>query len=208
MFKLRDTLTYKLVRLLAKPIIKVLYRYEIHNKNNLPKEGRFIVCPNHLSLVDCAFIVISQKRPIHFMAKEELFENKFLAFLLKALGVFPVSRGRGDMKAMNTANDILENGGVLGIFIEGTRSKDGNLLQPKAGVALIAHKTQTPVLPICITPKNGGKIKIFKKVIITCGEPISVDELGIVDGKGSEMRNAARLIMNRISEMREQDLCR
>jgi 1-acyl-sn-glycerol-3-phosphate acyltransferase len=139
------------------------------------------------------------------MAKVELFKNKFFGWIIRKLGAFPVERGKGDGKAIGNAETLIENGNVLGIFIEGTRSKTGEFLRPKAGAAMIAEKVNVPVIPVCITPKN-KKIKIFQKVTISWGEPISCEQLGLGSGSGEAVRAATKKIMGEIAALRERDM--
>ena len=196
---------YRFMRGFAKPFLKLLYRYRVNGAENLPAEGKCILCPNHLHAFDPAFIIVTLKRQVCFMAKAELFENRFLGFLLRKLGAFPVVRGAGDGKALEEAERILNSDKVFGIFIEGSRSKTGELLRPRAGAALMAFKTGAPVVPCCITPQK-GKLKLFSKTLVTYGKPITTHELGLIEGAPSELRNASRLIMERITEMRQEHL--
>ena len=193
--------------LIVMPIVyRIFCPLTFRSCGEAPESG-FIICCNHLSLNDPFFLAIAHKRrKIHFMAKEELFKNKLLAAAITSLGAFPVSRGNSDRSAIVRAKEIVEEGNVLGIFIEGTRSKTGELLKPKSGAALIAYQTNAPVLPMCITPRGGGVKKLFRRVKISSGKLITPEELGIVDGTSKEIRNAARLIMDRITELREEDL--
>lgn len=195
----------RICKAIAIPLFKILFPYRVVNKNCLPPTGKFIVCSNHISMKDPIFIGITQKRLPHFMAKEELFHNKFVAAVIRKLGAFPVYRGAGDAKAMETAFDVLRQGKVLGIFPEGTRSKDGNLLRPKPGIAIFASQEKAPILPVAIVAKN-GKVRPFHKTAIVYGEPIQPEELGITTGSGPELRNASRLIMSRIAALRETGL--
>lgn len=188
------------------PIFKLLYFFKINGRENFPKEGPCIVCSNHLSYSDPPLVGMIQHRQIFFMAKAELFKNPLFAWLIRTLGAFPVQRGAGDGKAINEAENIIKNGGMLGIFIEGKRSKTGELLRPKSGAAIIAHQMQVPVVPICITPKN-KKVKIFQKVIVSVGKPLTPEQLGLTGEAGPEAyRNGAKRIMEEIEKMRERDL--
>ncbi len=196
---------YVVGRIVVIPIFKLLFFYKVNGKENVPSKGSFIVCSNHLSNFDPVILSLTQKRQIFYMAKAELFKNKFLAGLIRTLGAFPVTRGAGDGKAINEAEGIINDGKLLGIFIEGTRSKTGEFLRPKSGASIIAYQSNVPVIPVCITPKN-KKIKIFQKVTISWGEPINPKELGLKTGSGEEYRNASRMIMEKISKLRENDL--
>ncbi len=199
---------YSIIKAIVTPFSKIFYFCDIKGKEYIPQSGSFILCCNHLSLVDVVFLVVSQKRKIHFMAKSELFQNKLLAKFFYSMGAFPVNRGKSDLNAINTAEEILKNGGVLGLFLEGTRSKDGELLKPKPGVAMIAYQTGSKVLPACITPKNGGKIRLFHKTFLSYSKPISPSELGLNSGNLAEIRNATRSVMGEIKELRRSDLQR
>lgn len=150
-------------------------------------------------------LALDTKRQIFYMAKSELFENKFVGSLITALGAFSVDRGVGDSNALDRCGEILEQDGAVGIFIEGTRSLDGKLGKPKSGAVMLAHQHQAPILPVCMTTKTGIAAKPFNKTIISYGELIQPDELGIVEGTGSEYRKASRMVMQRIAEMRERD---
>lgn len=186
--------------------LKFLIRYEVNNKENMPQDGKVIVCCNHVSVSDPVRLAFTQRRQIFFMSKSELFVNKAMASLLTSLGAFPVQRGKGDKGALNKAGDLLEEGKALGVFLEGTRSKTGELLQPKAGAVMLSHKYNAPIIPCCITAAGGGVPKIFHKCIVSFGELIQPEELGIVEGTGTEYRNASREVMNRIAQLRERDL--
>ena len=116
-----------------------------------------------------------------------------------------IQRGAGDGKAINEGENIIRKGGLLGIFIEGTRSKTGDLLRPKSGAAIVAQQMQVPVIPICITPKK-QKIKLFSKVTISVGKPMTPEQLGLTGEAGPEAyRNASRMIMGEIQRMRDAD---
>lgn len=196
---------YAVGRAILIPIMKLLFRYKVNGKNNIPEKGGFIVCSNHLSNFDPVFLGITQRRQINYMAKAELFKNPILSWLFRKLGAFPVHRGQGDGKAINNAETLVEDGKILGIFIEGTRSKTGEFLRPKAGAAIIAEKTKVPVIPVCITPA-GQKIKVFRKVTVSWGDPISYESLGLGGGSGEAYRAASKQIMGEIKKLRERDL--
>ncbi len=150
-------------------------------------------------------LALDTKRQIFYMAKAELFENKFVGALITALGAFSVDRGAGDTSALDRCGEILEQGGAVGIFIEGTRSVDGKLGKPKSGAVMLAHRHQAPIVPVCMTTKSGGPVKPFEKTIISYGELIQPWELGIEEGTGAEYRKASRMVMERIAEMRARD---
>lgn len=133
---------------------------KVHNKENLPKEGRVVICCNHTSMKDPILISLAHNRMVRYMAKAELFQNKFVSFVISNLGAFPVQRGRGDTGALDVAKSILEKEGVLGIFIEGTRSKDGKLGQPKPGAVMLAYEAMLQFFP-CALPQKMPAVPVF-----------------------------------------------
>ncbi len=202
----KNTPFYNFAKGLLPVIFKPLYFYKVKNKNNLPKDQGCVVCCNHISMKDPVFLGLSQKRMIRYMAKSELFQNKFVAKIISGLGAFPVHRGKHDEGAINLAEEYLKQGAVVGIFIEGTRSKDGNLLKPKSGAAMLAYKAQVPIVPVSISTKGGGSLKLFHRVNINCGQPVTPKELGITEGTGPQFREASRKIMELIGALRRQDI--
>jgi len=187
------------------PIYKLMFFFKVNGKENVPKKGAYIICSNHLSNHDPIMLGVSFRRQIYYMAKAELFKNPFGAMIIRWLGAFPVQRGAGDGKAINEAEEVVKKGRLLGIFIEGTRSKTGEFLRPKSGAAMVAYQMNVPVIPVCITPKD-KKYKLFKRVTVSIGKPMTPQELGLNKGSPEEFRNAGRMIMEEIKKMRENDL--
>ena len=186
------------------PAYKLLYRFKVKNKGVIPAEGGVILTANHLSFADPVLLGLSEKRRLYFMAKQELFRNKFAGAVIRALGAFPVERGAGDGKAIKTGEEILVEGNVMTIFLEGGRSKTGELMRPRSGCALLAQQVQLPVVPCCITKRN-SKHK-FSKTIIHFGEPLTPEQLGLTPGGGRRgLKNATGIIMGEIKKMREED---
>lgn len=198
---------YKFCKCIVIPVFKLIFRYKYINEGELPKEGSYIIAANHLSYTDPVFVGLTNKRRVYFMAKAELFRNKFFGKLIRILGAFPVTRGANDGKAIATGEDLLNNGKVLTIFIEGGRTKTGELMRPRSGCAVIARQTKAPVVPLCITVT--GKFKnVFSKRIIHIGKPMTYEELGFSDKEEAsprEYREASRRIMDKIKEFREMD---
>ncbi len=191
------------VLVLFTPLIYLLFPYKMIGKQNIPKTKEpLIVACNHISMIDPVFLLIALKRPVYFMAKEELFQNRFVGWLLKTFfGVFPVSRGKGDSTAITTAFSVLENNGALGIFPEGTRSKDGTLGPAKSGTVLIMAKSKCNMLPCAVFTKS-GQVKLFNKSTIVFGEVFTAQDLRL-DLERPDLRYASRTMMARIAEMIE-----
>ena len=154
---------YAVGKVVCKPVFKLLYRYKTIIEEPLPLVGGMIIASNHISNSDPVLLGLSQKkRRLFFMAKIELFKNKFFGALIRALGAFPVERGAGDGKAIKTGEDLIRDGEIMTIFIEGGRSKTGELMRPRSGCALVAQQMQVPVVPACITIV-GNKKHTFAK---------------------------------------------
>ena len=189
----------------CRPIMKVFYRYKFINNNSIPHEGAYIIASNHMSFSDPVLLGLGQRRRLFFMAKQELFKNKFFAGLIRALGAFPVERGAGDGKAIKTGEDLIKEGNVMTIFIEGGRTKTGEFMRPRSGCALVAQQMQVPVIPACITITGNPKHR-FAKRVIHFGDPLTPQQLGLTpDGDRRQLKNATNMIMDEIKKMREQD---
>mgnify|MGYP000730229023 CR=1 FL=1 len=195
---------YRVARGAAKLYYKLFFRVKIVGEENL-SGGTYVICPNHKSLNDPPLMGVCIKTPVKFMAKEELFKNKFFAGLIRALGAFPVERGAGDGKAIKTGEDLIKEGNVMTIFIEGGRTKTGEFMRPRSGCALVAQQMQVPVIPACITITGNPKYR-FAKRVIHFGDPLTPQQLGLTpDGDRRQLKNATNMIMDEIKKMREQD---
>ena len=199
MKKIKRNHFYFFWRGLIRPFFFLKYHMQYKGVENVPSEGAYILASNHREAIDPILLGEGLKREILFMAKEELFRNKFISWFLRKLGAFPVDRGKADRGAIKHFEEVLNNGYLMGIFIEGTRSKTDDFLPPKNGVSLIAYDSKTPVIPVCIT-------HVGKHRVIHYGEPLSMDDMGFEKGGAREFRNASRIIMDRIKALREQDI--
>ena len=202
----KDRKYYDIVKGPCKFLLKLGLRIKCEGVENIPKEGAFILASNHIHFVDPAVLLANFPRPIHFMAKVEAFKYKITAFLLTHLNTFPVSRGRSDKASIDYAVKLIENGHVMGIFPEGTRSKDLKPHKAKAGIALIARQTKADILPCSIyCEKKGG---LFRKVTVRYGELIKYEELGLAEESSTkELRAAADKIMEEIVDLWEEKHC-
>lgn len=170
------------------------FRLKTVGKENIPKEGAAILAVNHKSNHDPVMVGITCPRQLKFMAKSELFENKFLGGLFKKLGAFPVHRGKGDLAAIKTALKIFKGGDMMLIFPEGGRGKDGKARRAKPGVALIAQKAGVPVVPVNIS----GDYKFMGRVTVTYGKPISFEEYKDKRLSGEEIQQLADNVLEAI----------
>ncbi len=117
---------------------------------NVPQTGGLVIVSNHASYFDPPIVSNCVCRPVAYMAKEELFKIPVLAQAIKLYGAYPVSRGTADRGAIKYALEYLENGWAVGVFLEGTRTRDGRVHDPKRGAALLAAKAKVPLLPVSL----------------------------------------------------------
>ena len=171
-------LIYELVsKLFVLPIYKFVFKGNLIGRDNIPQKDSFIMVSNHGSLLDPPFLGHALGRNISFMAKAELFEIPFLGFVIKACGAYPVKRGIADKNTIKIACEKLSNDNCIGIFIDGTRQKNGRVNKPKQGAALLAFKNKKLLLPVAIV--NSNKlirfkffIPLFSKIVIKVGKPV------------------------------------
>lgn len=160
---------YKIARVICIVVLRLYYSIEIcFEGSSSDVDGGAIVCANHSTNLDPVLVAISVKKQVRFMAKKELFSSAFRRYFLNVLGAFPVNRGENDIKSMKTAIRVVKDGGVLGLFPEGTRNIAGEDMEAKAGVGFIVAKTGKPVIPITI---HSG-MKFRSKIQIKVGKPI------------------------------------
>ncbi|MCL2840733.1 MAG: 1-acyl-sn-glycerol-3-phosphate acyltransferase [Defluviitaleaceae bacterium] len=161
---------YSITRTLAWIVSKILFRFKLTGLENIPKKGAFILCANHISWFDAVALAVFLKRRPRFMAKKELFKVPLFGWYLNSLGAYPIKRSAADMTAFRTTMNILNDGGGLIIFSQGTRMKEFE--NAKGGVALFALKSGAPIIPAGII----GNYRFFSRMKIRFGEPILMDE--------------------------------
>lgn len=199
-----NMLWYGFLRRLILFIYHIVYNLKYVGKENIPKDGSYIFASNHRSYADPVLISLPVRVPFSFMAKEELFkQNIFFTFLIKRLGAFPVTRGKGDTSAIDMSIKCLNKGRNLVIFPEGTRSKDGRVGKGKTGVALIAAIAQVPVIPVGIIFE--GKLRFRKKVVVKFGKAISPTESNLSKNDFRDIKIIKQNIMKKIKDLVEND---
>lgn len=135
---------------IVSPMLHLYFRGRIYGAENVPAEGPFVVVSNHASDFDPPILSSSMRRPVAFMAKEELFKVPILKQAITLYGAYPVKRESADRSAIRSAMQSLENGWATGVFLQGTRTSDGRITEPKLGAALIAAKAKAPLLPVSL----------------------------------------------------------
>ena len=178
---------YKVCKIIYTVLLKVLYRPTVIGKENIPEDGAVIFAGNHRHAFDPVVVMTHTKRIVHYMAKESLFKGLH-GMLFKQIGLIKVYRTKNNPEAIQSAVELLKQGGTLGIFPEGTRNKtEEPLLKFKHGAARIAKESNSKIVPFAIK----GEYKIFrKKLIIEFGKTIEVNHM--------ETEEATELIRNEV----------
>jgi glycerol-3-phosphate dehydrogenase (NAD(P)+) len=145
-----NLILYWVCRSVIETVLFAYFRLDKIGREHIPRTGAAIIASNHRSFMDPWVIGTMARRPIYYVAKSELFRNRFLAWFLSALGAFPVQRGFGDQDTIRTANELLARGEIVLIFPEGTRTRPGPLGKPKRGVGRLALESGAPVIPLAI----------------------------------------------------------
>jgi 1-acyl-sn-glycerol-3-phosphate acyltransferase len=181
---------YAFVRGLLVPFMRLYFRMHVSGAEHIPEEGAAIIAPNHKSFYDSFFVAACTRRQVHFMAKTELIEARYGPLLVR-LGAFPVRRGQSDADALETAREILRQGGLLALFPEGTRVRDPDELgNPKRGAGRIALEEGAPLIPCAITGTEAlfaGPLPKPRRVQVAFSEPIPVDQLESTPDNAGEL---------------------
>jgi 1-acyl-sn-glycerol-3-phosphate acyltransferase len=171
---------YWTVRAVLQPAMRIWFRLERHGRENIPRSGPVILAANHRSFLDPFIVGVCLRRPVYFVAKQELFEKRWQGWILNALGAFPIRRGESDEESMATAKAILARGDAVVIFPEGTRIRHGSLGRAKRGVGRLALESGAPVVPIAVAGTENvrrGWVIRPAKVKARCGRPLTFPSL-------------------------------
>lgn len=163
---------YKFAHILVYTWLHIRFRISVKGVENIPTDG-CILAMNHTSNYDPLMVGAHTPRKMHIMAKKELFSNRFFSTILKKLGAFPINRESADIRSLRHTLKLVEEGKIFAIFIEGTRSKTGEMQIPKKGIGFIASKSKAPVIPTYI---YGVKRGWFGKAGVSFGPPVDIDE--------------------------------
>jgi 1-acyl-sn-glycerol-3-phosphate acyltransferase len=172
----RPEWVYELIRLISMSLALTVFRARGYGSENVPG-GKVILAPNHASFMDHFFTGAFIRRHVQFMAKSQLFTGAVPSYVYSHGGVFPVQRGKHDEEAFKTAFSVLNRGGVIGMYVEGGRSRSGEVgTEAKPGIGRLALQTGAPIVPIAILGshqvRNWKRLR-FPKVTVRYGEPFS-----------------------------------
>jgi 1-acyl-sn-glycerol-3-phosphate acyltransferase len=195
------------------PVARRLWDIRTEGFERLPTDGPAILCPNHISFLDSAFLMLTLPRNISFVGKAEYMDSWKTRHVFPAMGMIPIDRSGGDRSqaALDTAEQVLRRGELFGIFPEGTRSRDGYLYKGRTGAARLATKVGCPIYPVGIVgtdqiqPPDAKAPKLFRSCSITIGRPIRPERYA---GRGPEhlaWRSMIDEVMYEIREMTGQE---
>jgi 1-acyl-sn-glycerol-3-phosphate acyltransferase len=175
--------TWRILQMVSRITCTLLFDFRAYGTRHVPRTGGVLLVSNHQSYLDPVLIAIAIDRPLSYMAKSELFRNPILSWVIRSLNAFPVEQGAGDVGAVKETISRLQEGHVLNIYPEGTRSYDGNMLPLERGVGLVIRRAKVPVVPAVIDgaykawPK-GGKFFRPATIRIMYGPPLDLTHLG------------------------------
>ena len=199
-----------MVRIVAYVLFRVIFSLFTHQhvqgKENVPEHGPVVVVANHLSYADQYLLITAIKREMIFMAKEDLFRNRVMRFLIEAFGAIPVRRGAMNWGALKQVHQVLDDGLAMFMFPEGSRSKNAQLQSAFSGSALIALHNHAPVLPVGISgmevAEKGFLWVMFHRprVAVNIGRPFY---LSTPQGKSDkkQLKDLSDDIMEHIAEL-------
>lgn len=189
-------------RTVAAPVARRLWRIEVSGLEHLPTDGPAILCPNHISFLDSAFLMLVVPRRISFVGKAEYMSSWKTRYVFPALGMIPIDRSGGSRSgaALEAAREVLERGELFGIFPEGTRSRDGKLYKGHTGASRLALEVGCPILPVGVTgtadiqPPNAKLPKLGGRARIDIGRPVRIDR----NRDRGDQRMATRSIIDEV----------
>lgn len=174
---------YWVIKGVLTPVLRGLYRIRLDGRDQVPQQGPVILAVNHRSFMDSIFLPLVIRRRVTFVAKAEYFDDKKTAWFFRGVGQIPIRRegGSASERALASATEVLEQGGVFGIYPEGTRTRDGYLHRGHTGVARLALRTGAPIVPVGmigtdeIQPTDKKMPRVLRTLEIRFGSPISID---------------------------------
>jgi 1-acyl-sn-glycerol-3-phosphate acyltransferase len=175
---MQRSLLWKTLQVPARIFTSLLFELRVHNIENVPQTGGVLLVANHQSYLDPVLVAVRLRRPVSYFAKSELFENPFLGWLIRSLHAFPVRQGQGDLGAVREAIRRLEEGHILNLYPEGTRTLDGEIGPLQKGISLVLRKVNVPVVPVAIEGSfaawsKGRKIFRSGQIDVLYGKPMS-----------------------------------
>lgn len=199
--------TWFCLRLVVLPVLRLTIGLRGYGMKHVPKRGGAIVIANHIDWFDPVLLIAVGPRPMSWMAKAEVFTYPILRWIARQTRAFPVERGKPDRAALRRAQQLLDEGRLVGVFPEGTRSRAGGLIAPFAGASLLAIRSQSPIIPCAIVGSEALPLRGFApkrpgrpRVTAVYGEPFTLDAQKDDGGKWSlaELTDAMMIELARL----------
>jgi 1-acyl-sn-glycerol-3-phosphate acyltransferase len=206
-------LLYWVVKGALTPVLRVCFRVKVEGRENIPRRGAIIVASNHRSFLDSIFLPLVLHRRVTFVAKAEYFDDPKTAWFFRGVGQIPIRRegGSASERALASATEVLRAGGMFGIYPEGTRTRDGYLHRGHTGVARLALRTGTPIVPVGmigtdeVQPVDKRMPRLFRRVTVRFGEPLDPARYGDVDLEHLALRELTDEVMYEIAQLSGYD---
>lgn len=207
-------MVYRVSRFVLRLIFAAVFGFRVEGREHEPATGPLIVVSNHLSDLDPLAVGVALRRPVAFMAKHELFQVPGVRWWITACGAFPVRRGEPDRRALRTALGILQRGGALVMFPEGTRGRDRTLREPEPGAALLAQRTGAALLPVAVLgtdvvlPRDAHRLR-RGRITVRIGPALYVNTAAVsADGAAHDHKHAAREELDAIGRLYMTEIAR
>lgn len=178
----QPTVLWRVLRVIARALFSVGFDTQVYGRHNVPDEGGAILAANHQSYIDPPLVAAYLTRPVNFLAKSELFTNRYFGWFIRNLHAFPIRQGKGDRGAIMETVKRLEEGALLNIYPEGSRCEDGEIAELQPGIALVIRKAKVPVIPVVVEGSFDAwprRRKLFRPhpMRVLYGPPMKLDEL-------------------------------
>ena len=199
------------------PLLRVLFRPWVRGMDNIPATGAAILASNHLSFSDSIFLPLKARRPVVFLAKSDYFTGKgvkgaLVRWFFKSTGQLPIDRsgGKASEASLNTGLRVLEQGQLLGIYPEGTRSPDGRLYRGRTGIARMVLEAKVPVIPVAMIDTEkvqpiGKRLPRIRRVGIVVGKPLDFSRFDGMEGDRIVLRAVTDEIMYELMKLSGQE---
>ncbi|MHB8317869.1 MAG: lysophospholipid acyltransferase family protein [Acidimicrobiales bacterium] len=212
------TVAYWVLKAVLTPVFLLLWRVKVEGRENLPKSGPAILAANHQSFCDSFFLPLVVTRKVTFLAKAEYFDHLKTAWFFRSVGQIPIRRGGGaaSERAIFTAREVLDKGNLLGLYPEGTRSRDALVHKGRTGVARLSRECGVVVIPVgivgteAVQPLDAKLMRPFHKVTVRFGKPMQMVPAAdpndpLVDHDHAKCRSFTDHLMHEIARLSERE---
>jgi len=199
----RRNAVWRSIQFVIQNLFAIWLQYRVRGLENLP-EGSALLVANHQSFLDPMLVGLSLHRPVSYLARDSLFKVPVIGWILRKTYVLPIRRDAAGTESLRISLKRLEEGYLVGVFPEGTRTRDGHLGPLKPGFVALVRRSHVPIVPVGISGAfealpRGAFFLRPRAVRVVFGKPISAEELGAFQGRGSEV-DLVRLVTERLTE--------